>query len=362
MLPRQRSPAVPRYSPCAVCAFALAALATSGSLAAQLQPQAVYPLLTDLLEATATYGPALLTGNPTPPNPPANGVCVNGIYSFSLGGQDVRFPVITTLNMSDFQIDVEFQITAFPTSFGAPVFMGGHLWRWLGIYVQPNGIVGIKHNNSNLAWSTTTLSTGTWYSGRLKYENGTVEEYIDGTLVLTVSVGVLSTGSATIDNRNFTTNDFSNGRNHNGCIRNVRISNDTTLGVTADTFAYGSGCDGLTLGANGVPSIGNPLFALVASNVPAAVPLAFFAFGSTALNPGVDLTVIGMAGCASYTTLDFGLLGPSVAVGGSASFSLPIPNDPALSGTAIASQAASITPATTLGLATSNGLRLVLGP
>ena len=361
MLPPQSSLAVLR-SPRAVCAFALAALASSGSLAAQLQPQAIYPLLTDLLDATATYGPALLTGNPLPPNPPANGVCVNGIYSGSAGGQDVRFPVITTLNMSDFQIDVEFQIAAFPTSFGAPVFMGGHLWRWLGIYVQPNGIVGIKHNNSNLAWSTTTLSTGTWYSGRLKYENGTVEEYIDGTLVLTVSVGVLSTGSATIDNRNFTTNDFSNGRNHNGCIRNVRISNNTTLGVTADTFAYGSGCDGLTLGANGVPSLGNPLFELVASNVPPVLPLVFFAFGSAALNPGVDLTVIGMPGCATYTTLDLGLLGPSVVAGTSATFPLPIPLDPALTGTAIPSQAVSFSAATPLGLASSNGLKLVLAP
>lgn len=362
MLPRPSSPAVRRSSPLAACTFALAALASSGSLAAQLQPQAIYPLLTDLLDATATYAPAQLTGNPTPPNPPANGVCVNGIYSFSAGGQDVRFPVITSLNTTDFQVDVDFQIAAFPTSFGAPVFMGGHLWRWLGIYVQPGGIVGIKHNNSNLAWSTTTLSTGTWYTGRLKHEGGTVELYIDGTLVLTVSVGVLITGSATTDNRNFTTNDFSNGRNHNGCIRNVVISNDTTLGVTAGTFAYGSGCDGLTLGANGVPSLGNPLFELVASNVPAVVPLAFFAFGSTALNPGIDLTVIGMAGCATYTSLDFGLFGPSFVVGSSATFLLPIPNDPALTGFAIATQALSFSAATTLGLATSNGLRLVLGP
>ncbi|HEX6810655.1 MAG TPA: hypothetical protein VF384_03430 [Planctomycetota bacterium] len=361
-MPDQSSPAVPRFRLPSACAFALAALASSGSLAAQLQPQAIYPLLTDLLETTATYTPAQLTGNPTPPNPPANGVCVNGIYSLSAGGQDVRFPVITSLNMADFQVDVEFLVNAFPPSFGAPVFMGGHLWRWLGIYVQPNGTVGIKHNNSNLAWSTTMLSTGTWYSGRLKYENGTVELYIDGTLVLTVSVGVLSTGSATIDNRNFTTNDFSNGRNHNGCIRNVIISNDTTLGVTAGTFAYGSGCDGLTLGANGVPSLGNPLFELVATNVPPAVPLAYFAFGGLALNPGVDLTFIGMAGCAAYTSLDIGLLGPAVVVGPSANFPFPIPNDPALTGASLATQALSFSTATTLGLAASNGLKLVLAP
>jgi hypothetical protein len=326
---------------------------------AQLQPQAIYPLQVDLLDATATYGPIMLYGT-TPPSPPANGICLNGIYLFGAtpNGQDIRTPVISTLNTSDFQFDVEFSITGLGPN-NRPVVMGGHSYRWLGIYVQPNGTIGLKHNNSNYAWSTsTTVVPGTWYTGTVKYEMGTVELYVDGALALQAVVGPLNTST----NLNFCTNDYSNGAAFYGCVRNLRIYNDTTLGTTAGVFAYGSGCDGLTYAANGVPSLGNPLFELVASNVPAVSPLAFFAFGSSAVNPGTDLTVIGMAGCASYTSFDLGLFGPSVVVGGSANLALPIPADPALTGTALATQAVSFSAANPLGLATSNGLRLVLAP
>lgn len=351
-----------RSAPCVLCAFALAAVASAGSLAAQLAPQAIYPLQTDLLDATNTYGPISLLGT-TPPNPPANGVCTNGIYLFSgtPNGQDVRTPVITSLDTNDFQVDVEFSITQLGPN-NRPVLMGGHLWRWLGIYVQPSGTVGLKHNNSNYAWSTTTLAAGTWYSGTIKFEAGTVELYIDGDLVLQATVGTLSTGNATTDNRNFTTSDFSNGAASFGCIRNLRIYNDTTLGVTPGTFPYGSGCDGLTLAANGVPALGNVLFEIVASNVPVVSPLAFFAFGSSTVNPGTDLTGIGMTGCASYTSFDIGLFGPSVVIGGTANFPLPIPNDPALTGLALASQAVSFSIANPANLASSNGLNLVIAP
>jgi hypothetical protein len=344
-----------------LAAVLLAAVATTDSARAQAVTQAYYPLNTDLLDATANYAPAALTGNPTPPNQPANGVCVNGVYSLSPGGQDVRFPVITTLDTTDFEFSVEFNITALPSTFGAPVFMGGHLWRWLGIYVQPSGIVGLKHNNSNLAWSTTTLATGTWYTGTVKFETGTVELYINGTLALQASVGPLSTGSATIDNRNFTTNDFSNGLNHNGCIRNVVIANDTTLGTSAGAFAFGTGCDNLTLGANGSPTLGNATFELVASNVSPTLPLVFFGFGTAAVTPGADLTPIGMAGCFGYTNLDLGLFGPAVASSNIATFPLPIPSNTALIGTVLSSQAIGFTPTTTLGLSSSNGVQIVLG-
>lgn len=339
-------------------ALTLTALSLTSFAQAQLQLLANYPLQTDLLEATATFGPMVLYGT-TPPNPPANGLCFNGQYLFGTGGgQDARTPVISTLNTSDFQFEVEFSITGLGPN-NRPVLMGGNSYRWLGIYVQPNGTIGLKHNNSNYAWSTsTTVSPGTWYTGTVKYEAGTVELYVDGALALQAAVGTLTTST----NLNFCTNDYSNGAAFYGCIRNLRISNDTTLGSTAATFAYGSGCDGLTLGANGVPAIGNPLFELVAGNVPAASPLVFFAFGSASVNPGLDLTVIGMPGCASHTSFDLGLFGPSVVLAGSGTLQLPIPNDPALNGASLASQAVSFSTATPIGLAVSNGLKLVIAP
>src|SRR5690606_10633804 len=63
----------------ALGAAAFTALIAGSSLTAQLQTQAHYPLLTDLLDATATYGPMTLYGNGVPaPALPSNGVCVNG--------------------------------------------------------------------------------------------------------------------------------------------------------------------------------------------------------------------------------------------------------------------------------------------
>lgn len=342
-----------------VGAALLAAFVPIASASAQLVPQAIYPLLTDLLDTTNTYGPVSLTGNPTPPNPPANGVCVNGIYRLSPNGQDVRTPLMPSLNMTDFQFSVEFSITAFPASFGAPVLMGGNSYRWLGIYVQPNGTIGLKHNNSNLAWSTTTVGTGTWYSSTVKYENGTVELYVNGVMVLQQAIGVLNTST----NLNFTTNDFSNGRSHYGCIRNLVVANDTTLGISAGAFPYGEGCDGLALGANGAPTLGNATFQLAVANVPAtAPPLAFVGFGTQIVAPGADLTAIGMPGCFGYTNLDLGLFGPAVVTAGTGLFPLPIPASPSLTGTLLSVQGLSFSTTTALGLASSNGLSLVLAP
>ncbi|MEO6596421.1 MAG: LamG-like jellyroll fold domain-containing protein [Planctomycetota bacterium] len=330
---------------------------TTSALTAQI-PQAIYPLLADLFDATSMYGPVTLTGNPTPPAPPANGVCVNGIYSLSPGGQDVRTPAIATLTTTDFQIEVEFSIAALP-AFRAPVLMAGNGWRWIGIYVQANGTVGLKYNNSLFTWSTTTLTTGTWYAAVIKYDSGNVELFINGVLIHQATLGTLTDGN----NKNFTTNDFSNGSSHNGCIRNLVISNDATLGLGAIASAnsYGTGCDGLVMDANGDPSLGNLGFELEVSNVPAGPPLVFAAFGSAVVNPGIDLTVIGMAGCFSYTSFDLGLYGPAAVIGGIGTFPLPIPSTASLQGTVLAAQGVSFSATTTLGLASSNGLQLTIG-
>jgi hypothetical protein len=337
--------------------LAVTALLGAAPLTAQLTPLAIYPLQTDLLDATNQQAPITLYGtlvNATP----NNGICMNGLYLFgATQGEDFRTPILSTLNTNDFQFSFEFNATSFGP-FNRPVVMGGHLWRFLGLYVQPSGIVGIKHNNSNFAWSTTTISPGTWYSGTVKYENGTAEVYIDGVQVLSAQVGVLSTST----NLNFCTNDYSNGTAFHGCVRNLQIANDTTLGVSAGAFPYGSGCDGLTLTANGSPALGNVLFELLATNVPPIQPLVFFAFGSSTVNPGADLSAIGMTGCFGLVSLDLGIYGPSVVIGGTGNFPLPIPNSPALTGTAIASQALSFSTANPAGLASSNGLNLVLAP
>lgn len=227
----------------------LAAALSAAPLMAQ-SPQASYPLLTDLNDATGAYGPLMLMGN-TPPAPPANGVCVDGVYLFN-GGQDARTPVISSLDTNDFQLEVEFQITAFGAG-TRPILVGGNGWRWIGFLVQTNGTYGLLHNNALQEWSSTVLTTGTWYRGMIKYEAGMVELYLDGVKVHEAMIGPLNTGN----NLNFTTNNFSNGTAHNGCIRNLLVSNDTTLGQTSGPLGVnycGPGVPNST-GASGVISV-----------------------------------------------------------------------------------------------------------
>lgn len=132
-------------------------------------------------------------------------------------------------------------------------------------------------------------------------------------------------------------------------------------GNLASATAYGTGCDGLVLAANGLPQLGNAGFALLLNNVPATSPVGLFAFGASVVNPGIDLTFIGMAGCFGYQTADIGIFTGGFVVSGTSSLPLPIPSTTSLAGAAFASQGLSFSLATSLGLASSNGVSLVLG-
>lgn len=115
----------------------------------------------------------------------------------------------------------------------------------------------------------------------------------------------------------------------------------------------------LTLGTNGVPWLGNASFTLNVSNVPAVLPVGILFFGSAQL-PGLDLTFLGAPTCSGYSTADITSVTYAVAAG-AGSFVLPIPNNPALTGFTLTSQAAAFSTATALGLVFSNGTQFTLG-
>lgn len=328
-------------------------IAATQLLSAQSLPQASYPLLTDLVDTTNNYGPIALLATSTPVGPPANGVCVNGVYLPQPTGQDVRTPLIASLTPTDFELRVDFRLSALPASGTAPVITGGTGSRWIGIQVQANGTLGLKYNNSALTWSTSTVALGTWYSAVVKHETGTLQLMLDGLLVLQQAVPPLNTGGELL----FTTNDFSIGRNHNGCLRNLVIANNTTL---AGTYTYGTGCQGIVLAGNGAPTVGNLGFQLVVSNLPGAQPLALLGVGSVVVNPGLSLAGIGMAGCQAYTNLDIGLFGPGVGAAGAVTFPFPIPASPSLNGLTLSTQGVGFSNFTALGLSATNGVRVVI--
>lgn len=334
----------------------------AGSLAAQTQVIAYYPLQTDLLDATATHGPISLLGNGAPaPLPPANGVFHNGVYYGTSGGQDIRTPIMSSLNTTDFQVNVEFQLAGLPAS-RAPVLMGGNSYRWLGIYVQANGTVGIKHNNSNLLWSTTTLTTGVWYSAGLRYELGNVELFIDGASVLQAAIGPLTDGN----NKNFTTNDFSNGRAHHGWIRNLLVVNDPTPVATA--AVYGAGCPGSAGIPSLVPANAPQIGITFTQNVTNLEPNAFFslmALGfSNTMSPfgplPFNLQPFGLgATCDLWVSADVSVLFPVSA--GAGTFQFPMPMETAFTGIALFYQCVSLDGGAPGGMAVTNAVGSAIG-
>jgi hypothetical protein len=137
--------------------------------------------------------------------------------------------------------------------------------------------------------------------------------------------------------------------------------NPYATGTPAAATPFGSGCQGLALAGNGLPQIGNPAFGLLLGGVPATSPVGLFAFGSSALNPGIDLTALGMPGCSGYATVDIGVFTGGVPAAATSTFALPIPNNPALAGTVLAAQGLAFAPVNALGLVASNGLSLTIG-
>lgn len=304
-------------------------LASAAAVAQTPQPQAFYPLQTDLVDAQGFYGPVTLLGSPAPAAPTNNsGVCTNGIYRFSgqPGWTEMQTPDIAGLDQQDFQINVEFSMAALPATAG-PVLMGGNGWRWIGIYLQPTGEVGIKYNNSNRLWSGVTLSPGTWYAAELKHELGSLELYIDGVLVLQQTIPALNTNS----DFDFMPTDYSNGTAFNGCLRNLLICNDTTLGSPM-VGTYGAGCGPSTggpvpaIGAQSLPVVGNGTFGVTVSDGPASSP-AFLVLALARANITVG------PGCNQLLAVPLDTLAFALAdANGDLSIPVPIPGDPALVG------------------------------
>lgn len=138
----------------------------------------------------------------------------------------------------------------------------------------------------------------------------------------------------------------------------------TLLGAPASCAAtanYGAGCDSLALTGIGLPSLGNSNFTLRTMNVPSVLPVSFVGFGTTVINPGVPLAVIGMAGCSGYTDMNIGLFTGGPVASGVSDFVLAIPSIPSIAGTVLSSQALSLSTLTALGIASSNGTSLTIG-
>lgn len=127
----------------------------------------------------------------------------------------------------------------------------------------------------------------------------------------------------------------------------------------ARSTEYGTGCGSPALGLRGVarPVIGGSASAETTS-IPGNSPAGVVLMGFTPIDPGFDLTPIGMPGCllqvVSVTSIAFS---PS---GATELHTLNVPNDPSLAGGALNLQSVALSPGVNaLGALTSNGLRWI---
>ncbi|MCU0866979.1 MAG: hypothetical protein MUC36_24600 [Planctomycetes bacterium] len=114
----------------------------------------------------------------------------------------------------------------------------------------------------------------------------------------------------------------------------------------------------LVLGST-LPQLGSTL-TLTTTQFPASSALGIQILSTTRLDPGIDLTAIGMPGCLQHAGLDsLNLLVPTA---GSATFPFPIPNNPSLNGFQLTAQSAAfVSGVNAAGLITSNGVALTVG-
>lgn len=134
---------------------------------------------------------------------------------------------------------------------------------------------------------------------------------------------------------------------------------DPVNGGVAFVLPYGNACTGSTglpaIGANGLPTLGNPAFAITLAN---ALPLSLAVQASSSGSTGINL-----GGCYLWVDIPFTLWWTTlVDAAGTAAAPLPIPTTPSLVGSNLFFQWGVLDPAGPFsGLALTGGLQIQVG-
>ena len=116
-------------------------------------PIANYPFNGNANDTTGNYGAATLN-NTTYQD---GGISLNGV------AYDVATtPVLGGLDFNTLSIQTEFKVSEFKRM---PVFVGGTSYRWLGFYLDTDGGVELKYNNSSMAECTVNYELTDMASG-----------------------------------------------------------------------------------------------------------------------------------------------------------------------------------------------------
>lgn len=133
----------------------------------------------------------------------------------------------------------------------------------------------------------------------------------------------------------------------------------TDVGQVAAKTSYGTGCLGLGHDADARPRTGTTI-QLTTDSMPAGTGFGVTVLSLTQINPGTNLTSLGLTGCFLYVNVD--IVESWVPVAGIGQSPFPIPNNTSLAGIQFMTQgavfASGINPA---GMLSSNGLLLTVG-
>ena len=118
---------------------------------------------------------------------------------------------------------------------------------------------------------------------------------------------------------------------------------------------------GVKLTTSGKPFLGNAAFTWEASQVPTLLPVGFMFLGDLVLNPGVDLTFLGMPTCNAYSNGNLANFPFPLTGTGTGTVPFAIPNNPVFAGAVLSSQVVALSLATPFNLVSSNGNAITIG-
>jgi len=195
-----------------------------------------YPLLADGQDATGTYDDMTLMNAPFQDG----GVYCNGIYP---GGDPaasvVKTPTIAGWDPESFTASAEFMISEYPPEAISyrSIFMCGTSWRWMGVDIYSDGLLGLRYNNSISIHTAQPVTLDTWHEAMIAYD-GTIGRgylYLDGEWVCEVDF---------VPNHhnylNIATHNGASGRQFLGIFRELKIYNEPIDPTPTEELTWGT--------------------------------------------------------------------------------------------------------------------------
>ena len=144
------------------------------------------------------------------------GIYCNGIYpGGDPNGCNVRTPFLEELNMQSFAAQVDFRIDTAYTELHS-LLVGGLNWRWLSVWLQSEGFIGLYDVGR---WTPYALNT--WQTVTLIYDSTAqrADLYLDDVLADSTLNKILNHHNQ----KYFTTTNGSIGKTYKGLLRNLKI-------------------------------------------------------------------------------------------------------------------------------------------